>query len=59
MSPIKPKIHKLNDANVFKILESVIDEMIHVDAHAFDLGVEMLNYRDYLFKTLMTKYGLA
>jgi len=33
--------------------------MIHLDAHAFDLGVVMLNYKDYLYKYLMTKYGLA
>ena len=39
MTPYKPYVKKLNDAYVFKILEQVMDEMIHVDAHAFDLGV--------------------
>jgi hypothetical protein len=58
LSPFKPKVSKLNDPYVFKILEQVMDEMIHVDAHAFDLGVQLLSFRDYLFKTLMTKYGL-
>ena len=58
MTPYKPYVKKLNDAYVFKILEQVMDEMIHVDAHAFDLGVQLLNYRDYLFKQLVTKYGL-
>ena len=59
MSPLKSKVYKLNDASVFKILEQVMDEMIHVDAHAFDLGTQMLSYGDYLYKYLMTKYGLS
>jgi hypothetical protein len=45
---------KLNDEKVFKILEQVMDEMIHVDAHAFDLSVNLLSYKDYLFKQLVT-----
>ena len=36
-----------------------MDEMIHVDAHAFDLSVEMLHYKDYLYKLLITRYGLS
>jgi hypothetical protein len=36
-----------------------MDEMIHVDAHAFDLGIEMLHYKDYLYKLLITRYGLS
>ena len=36
-----------------------MDEMIHVDAHAFDLNSEMLSYKDYLYKLLLTRYGLS
>jgi len=41
------------------MLEQAMDEMLHVDAHAFDLNSEMLSFKDYLYKLLMTKYGLT
>jgi hypothetical protein len=41
------------------MLEQAMDEMVHVDAHAFDLTSEMLTFKDYLYKLLLTRYGLA
>ena len=36
-----------------------MEEVIHVDAHAFDLNSDMLTFKDYLFKLMVTRYGLA
>jgi hypothetical protein len=61
VSVINPKfnINKLTDLAIQKMLEQAMDEMIHVDAHAFDLNSEMLSYKDYLYKLLLTRYGLS
>ena len=50
VSVINPKynINKLTDLAIQKMLEQAMDEMIHVDAQAFDLNSEMLTYKDYL-----------
>ena len=41
-----------------KLVEAAMEEMIQVDTQQFELGAQMPTYRDYLYKSLLTKYGL-
>ena len=57
-SPLKTKITKLQDTTIVKLVEGAMEEMIQVDTQQFELGAQMPTYRDYLYKYLLTKYGL-
>ena len=59
MSPAKHKLPRLQDSAIFKVVDQAMDEMVHADAVAFELGTEMLNFKDYLYKLLVTRYGLS
>ena len=56
--PKKVKVNKLEDKTIWKLVEAASDEMIQADYQGFDLDLNMPKYRDFLMKSLQSKYGL-
>jgi len=56
--PKKPKVNKLEDKTIWKLVEAASDDMIQADYQSFDLDFAMPRYRDFLMKSLQSKYGL-